>query len=58
MLVVDDMKSAVSMARHAGCPIAFAGWGRRDFPTICSEMEQLCDFSFYSTKDLENFLFD
>ncbi len=58
MLVVDDMKFAVSMARHAGCPIAFAGWGRRDFPTICSEMEQLCDFSFYSTKELEKFLFD
>ena len=58
MLVVDDMKTAVQMARDGGVRIAFAGWGRRDFPTICSEMERLCDFSFYSTKELENFLFD
>ena len=58
MLVVDDMKFAVNMARSAGCPIAFAGWGRRDFPEICKEMETLCDFSFYSTEELEKFLID
>lgn len=58
ILVVDDMKFAVPMAREAGCPIAFAGWGRKDFPTICEEMEKLCDFSFYSTENLEKFLFD
>ncbi len=57
MLVVDDMKFAVSMARSTGCPMAFAGWGRKDFPAICKEMEELCDFSFYSTKELEKFLF-
>lgn len=58
ILVVDDMKFAVSMARSAGCPIAFAGWGRKDFPAICKEMEALCDFTFYSTKELEKFLFE
>ncbi len=58
MLVVDDMKAAVGMARAAGCPIAFSGWGRRDFPEITKEMSQLCDFSFTSTKDFENFLFE
>lgn len=57
ILVVDDMRFAVPMARDAGCPIAFAGWGRSDFPEICAEMESQCDFSFYSTKELENFLF-
>ena len=57
LLVVYDMKPAVQMARDAGCPIAFAGWGRQDFPTICSEMSQLCDFSFRSVKDFEDFLF-
>lgn len=57
ILVVDDMKFAVSMARSAGCPIAFAGWGRKDSPSICAEMDKLCDYSFYSTKDLKNFLF-
>lgn len=58
ILVVDDMKPAVSMARNAGCPIAFAGWGRKEFPEICAEMESLCDYSFYSTEDFEKFLFD
>ena len=58
ILVVDDMKAAVGMARSAGCAIAFAGWGRREFPEICKEMENLCDFSFYSTEELEKFLID
>lgn len=58
ILVVDDMKFAVDMARNSGCPIAFAGWGRRDFPHICEEMEKLCDYSFYSVEELQNFLFD
>lgn len=58
MLVVDDMKSAVPMARSAGCPMAFAGWGRKEFPRVCAEMETLCDYSFYSIGDLAKFLFD
>lgn len=58
MLVVDDMKAAVQMARSGGCPIAFAGWGRRDFPEITEEMTKLCDFAFNSTESLEHFLFD
>lgn len=58
MLVVDDMKFAVSMARQAGCPIAFSGWGRKDFPSICKEMEALCDYSFYSIKQFADFLFE
>ena len=58
MLVVDDMKAAVQMARSGGCPIAFAGWGRTDFPEITEEMSKLCDFAFDSTESLEHFLFD
>lgn len=57
LLVVDDMKPAWEMANKAAVPIAFAGWGRRDCPQIAAEMESLCDFTFYSTKELENFLF-
>ncbi len=57
-LVVDDMKLAVEMARSAGVKIAFAGWGRAEFPEICREMETLCDYSFYSTENLEKFLFE
>jgi phosphoglycolate phosphatase/pyrophosphatase PpaX len=58
MLVVDDMKTAVQMARDGGVKIAFAGWGRREFPGICKEMENLCDYSFYSTEDFAKFLFE
>ena len=58
MLIVDDMKPAVQMARNGGVKIAFAGWGRKEFPEICQEMEELCDFTFYSTEELEKFLFD
>lgn len=58
LLVVDDMKPAWEMSRKAGCPIAYAAWGREEFPEISSEMTKLCDFTFYSTKELEHFLFD
>lgn len=56
LLVIDDMKFAVGMARKAGSPIAFAGWGRKDFPAICQEMTALCDYSFFSVDELKNFL--
>lgn len=58
LLVVDDMKPAVQMARNAGVEIAFAGWGRKNLPDICADMQKICDYSFYSTEELENFLFD
>ena len=58
MLVIDDMKAAVGMARAGSCPIAFAGWGRTEFPQITEEMSGLCDFAFDSTQNLEKFLFD
>ena len=58
LLVVDDMKPAWEMARKAGAPIAFAGWGRRDYPQIVEEMTRLCDYAFDSTGALERFLFD
>lgn len=58
LLMVDDMKFAVSMARNGGVEIVFAGWGRKDYPDICADMEQLCDYAFYSTDELKNFLFD
>ena len=58
LLVVDDMKPAWEMAKNAGVPIAFAGWGRKDCPEITAEMRSLCDFSFDSPKALEQFLFE
>jgi len=58
MLVVDDMKPAYEMASKAKVPIAFAAWGRKDYPEIAAEMRSLCDFSFDSTEELEKFLFE
>ena len=58
ILVVDDLKPAWEMASKVGVPIAFAAWGKLDFPAIAEEMQQLCTYSFYSTKELERFLFD
>ena len=58
LLIVDDMKPAVEMARRGGVEIAFAGLGRREFSQICAEMQDLCDFSFDSTEKLEKFLFE
>lgn len=57
LLVVDDMKPAWEMASRAGVPIAFAAWGRKDYPEICAEMRRLCNYSFDTTKELEEFLF-
>ncbi len=57
MLVVDDMKPACDMASAAGVPIAFAAWGRLDQQEIRSYMEANCDYSFYSPKELAQFLF-
>lgn len=58
LLVVDDMKPAWQMARGAGVQIAFAAWGRTDCPELAEEMRQLCDYSFDTTLDFHNFLFD
>lgn len=58
LLIVDDMKPACQMARAAGVKIAFAGWGRKDFPKIVDEMTALCDYSFDSIEALEAFLFE
>lgn len=58
LLVVDDMKLAWKMAHPLQVPIAFAAWGKQDFPDLTLEMKSLCDYSFDSTKELEKFLFD
>lgn len=58
LLVVDDLKPAWEMASKVGVPIAFAAWGKLEFPALAQEMRQLCQYSFDSTKELKNFLFD
>ena len=57
LLVVDDMKLACRMAEPLGVDVAFAAWGKREFPDLSREMEALCRYSFDSPADLEAFLF-
>lgn len=57
ILVVDDMKLAWKMANPLGIPVAFAAWGKEEFPELSNEMRQLCDFTFESPEKLEEFLF-
>lgn len=58
LLVVDDLKPAWEMASKVNVPIAFAAWGREDYPQIVADMTSLCNYTFRSPKDLEKFLFD
>ena len=58
LLMVDDMKLGWQMAKKMGVPIAFAGWSKAEFPELAKEMRAICDFSFDSPKELEQFLFD
>ena len=58
LLVIDDMKLACQMAKPVKVPVAFAAWGKTEFPEIAREMRTLCDFSFQTPKELKHFLFD
>ena len=58
LLVVDDMKLACQMAQPVNVPVAFAAWGKQDFPEIAREMRELCDHSFETTEELYRFLFE
>ena len=58
LLVVDDMKLAWQMAKPLGVEIAFAAWGKLEFPELSEEMRKSCNYSFDSPKELEKFLFE
>lgn len=58
LIVVDDMKLAWMMAKPLNVPIAFAAWGKVEFPELTQEMRDICDYSFDSAEDLEQFLFE
>lgn len=58
LLMVDDMMPGCEMAKKAGVEIAFAGWGRRDYPELTADMERSCDYAFQSVDQLGAFLFD
>lgn len=58
LLVIDDLKPAYDMCKKAGVPIGFAKWSKIEQPEICSQMSQLCNFTFDSPQALAQFLFD
>lgn len=58
ILVVDDMKLAWKMAEPLGVEVAFAAWGKKDFPELEEEMRSLCRWSFDDPQELEAFLFE
>lgn len=58
LLVVDDMKLAWRMANPLGVKLAFAAWGKMDFPELSEEMRSISDYSFNTTAELEKFLFE
>ena len=58
ILVVDDMKLACQMAAPLGVKVCYAGWSGMGVNSLSTEMETLCDYTFDSTEELENFLFD
>ena len=57
LLVVDDLKPAWVMCHNAGVPIGFAAWSKVGCPDILEEMARLCDYTFHSPAQLEEFLF-
>lgn len=58
ILVVDDAKLACQMAATLGVDVAYAAWGKKEFPVLDQEMRKLCKYTFDTTKDLEKFLFE
>ena len=58
LLVVDDAQLACRMAEPVGVDVAFAAWGKPDFPELSEGMRKSCRYTFHSPEDLEAFLFE
>ena len=57
LLVLDDSKIGYDMAAAAGVKIGFAAWSKAGFESVMDQMRNLCDFTFYTVADFEDFLF-
>lgn len=57
LLVVDDLKTGLGMAKAARVPIAAALWCRQDAPEIIEYMTSRCEFAFHTTEALYDYLF-
>jgi beta-phosphoglucomutase-like phosphatase (HAD superfamily) len=56
VLVIDDLKPAVLMARGAGVAVAGAGWGHA-IPVIVDYMKSNCDYYLKTVGEFEALLF-
>ncbi len=57
ILVVDDMKLSCKMAAPLNIKVAYSGWNGLGVVEVQEEMTALCDFSFDTIQDFEDFLF-
>ncbi len=57
VLMVDDLKPGVDMAKKAGVPVAGAGWSENHIPKIRKVMQENCDYYLERVSDLENLLY-
>lgn len=57
ILVVDDMKLSCQMSAPVNVPVAFAAWGKTDFPEIAAEMRTLCKYTFETVEAFYDHLF-
>ncbi len=55
VLVIDDLKPAVDMARAAGADVAAAGWGH-NIPEIRRSMKEICDYWLPNPAALEEII--
>ena len=56
ILMVDDLKPGLDMARDAGIDFAAAGWAY-ELPEIQSYMKKHSDYYLETVKELENVVF-
>ena len=57
LLMVDDLKTGLEMAKAVNVPVAAALWCRQDAPEIIEYMTRRCDYAFHTTGELYDFLF-
>lgn len=57
ILVVDDAKLACQMAKPLQVDVAYAAWGKKEFPDLDAQMRSLCKYTFETIEQLEFFLF-
>ncbi len=55
ILMIDDLKPGVTMARNSGIDIAGAGWGH-SISEIEDDMKALCDYYFHAVTQLADLL--